>query len=122
MLSDETLYSYDGLRCTYKMDLGYQERTYEILYLDETYLREKSRLQTRKKHDADGNLINTNTFYNVYDYDGKKPVGYQYYQNDKLGAVGRDYQYDGLNCFYFIDGYQDGEVVSTQMYEIEYLE
>jgi len=106
----------------YYDDVVRYERNYEILYLDETYLREKSRLQTRKRYDTDGTLISTDTYYNVNEYDGKKPIGYQWYQNGKLGAVGRDYQYDGLNCFYFIDSYQDGEIVSTQMYEVDYLE
>lgn len=126
--TDEILYSYDGLRCTYKTKTYYYndvvryERDYEILYLDETYLREKTRLQTRKKYDTEGNLISTDTYYTVNEYDGKKPVGYQFYQNGKLSGIGRDYQYDGLTCFYFIDSYQNGEVVSTQMYEVEYLE
>lgn len=122
MLTGETLYHYDGLRCTYKKDLGYEERNYEILYLDETYLRTKSNLQTRKRYDSDGNLISSNTYYYVFDYDGKKPIGSKSYTNGKLSSVGRDYQYDGLTCFYFVDGYQDGEVVSTRMYEVEYLE
>jgi len=128
MLSSETLYNYDGLRCSYKTMSYYspgvvnQENNYEILYLDETYLRIKTQLRTRKRYDAEGNLTSTDTYYTVNEYDGKKPVGYQYYRNGKLSAAGRDYQYDGLTCFYFIDGYQDGEVVSTLMYEVEYLE
>lgn len=128
VLTDEILYSYEGLRCTYKTmvyhynDVVRYERTYEILYLDETYLREKTRLQTRKRYDTEGNLVSTDTYYTVNEYDGKKPIGYQYYINGKLGSIGRDYNYDGLTCFYFIDGYQDGEVVSTRMYEVEYLE
>lgn len=128
VFTGETLYSYDGLRCTYKTtdyyydDVVRTENSYEILYLDETYLREKSRLRTRKRYDTEGNLTSTFTYYYTYDYDGKKPIGYQYYGNGKLGSIGRDYNYDGLTCFYFLDSYQDGEVVSTQMYEVEYLE
>ena len=127
VLTDESHYHYDGLRCSYKTtyysgNTVWQERDYEILYLDETYLREKSRLQTRKRYDIEGNLISTDTYYTVNEYDGKKPIGYQGYHNGKLGSVGRDYQYDGLNCYYFVDDYQDGEVISTRMYEVEYLE
>lgn len=128
VLTNEIHYNYDGLRCTYKTtdyyydDVVRMERNYEILYLDETCLREKTRLQTRKKYDIEGNLISTDTYYTVNEYDGKKPIGYQWYHNGKLGSVGRDYQYDGLNCYYFVDDYQDGEVISTRMYEVEYLE
>ncbi len=128
MLTDEIHYSYEGLRCTYtQTDYNYdntirQERSYEIVYLDDTYLREKSRLQTRKRYDTDGNLTSSNTYYYVYDYDGKKPTGYQCFLNGKLNAVARDYQYDGLTCYYFVDFYRDGEVYSTSMYEVEYLE
>lgn len=128
VLTNEIHYNYDGLRCTYKTtdyyydDVVRMERNYEILYLDETCLREKTRLQTWKKYDIEGNLISTDTYYTVNEYDGKKPIGYQWYHNGKLGSVGRDYQYDGLNCYYFVDDYQDGEVISTRMYEVEYLE
>jgi len=128
ILSEENHYDYDGLRCTYTItDYNYdntiwQERSYEILYLDDTYLREKSRLQTRKRYDSEGNITYSHTYYNVYDYDGKKPVGYQYYYDGKFSGKGRDYNYDGLSCYYFIDSYRDGEVYSTQMYEVEYLE
>ena len=128
LLSYETHYNYDGLRFTYSTtDYNYdntiwQERSYEILYLDDTYMREKSRLQTRKRYDTEGNLTFSHTYYHVYDYDGKKPVGYQYFYDGKLSAMGRDYQYDGLTCYYFVDTYRDGEVISTQMYEVEYLE
>ena len=128
VLTNEIHYNYDGLRCTYKTtdyyydDVVRMERNYEILYLDETYLRKKSILQTWKKYDIEGNLISTDTYYTVNEYDGKKPIGYQWYHNGKLGSVGRDYQYDGLNCYYFVDDYQDGEVISTRMYEVEYLE
>lgn len=129
VLTNEVRYTYNGLRCSYKTTNYYsenvvrQERDYEILYLDETYLREKSRLQTRKRYDTEGNLTSSDTYYTVNEYDGTKPVGYQSYTNGKLSAVGRDYQYDGLTCFYFIDSYNNnGEVVSTRMYEVEYLE
>ena len=129
VLTGETLYSYDGLRCSYTVlyysspGIVYQERNYEILYLDETYLRQKTRLYTRKMYDSDGNLMSSNTTYSVYDYDGKKPIGFQGYTNGKLSSVGRDYQYDGLNCYYFVDSYNnEGEVSATSLYEVEYLE
>jgi hypothetical protein len=127
MLTDEIHYSYEDLRCTYTTtDYNYdntiwQERSYEILYLDDTYLREKSRLQTRKRYDTDGNLTFSHTYYYVYDFDDKKPIGYQYYYDGKLSAIARDYQYDGLNCIYFLDNYRDGEVYSSSLYEVEYL-
>lgn len=127
VLDGATHYDYDGLRCTYTItDYNYdntiwQERSYEVLYLDDTYLRTKSSLQTRKRYDTEGNLTFSHTYYYVYDYDGKKPVGYQYYYDGKLSAMGRDYQYDGLNCIYFLDNYRDGEVYSSSLYEVEYL-
>ena len=126
VLTDEIHCNYDGLRCSYKTTdyLGNTIYTvdYEILYLDETYLRVKSNLQTSKRYDTNGNLTSSSTSYFVYDYDGKKRIGYHYYSNGILVAVARDYQYDGLTCYYFVDDYQDGEVVSTRMYEVEYLE
>lgn len=128
VLTNEILYSYDGLRCTYKTTYYYHddvvrmEQSYEILYLDETYLREKSILRTVKKYDTEGNLTSTDTYYTINEYDGKKPIGYQSYTNGKLNSVGRDYQYDGLTCYYFVDIYRDGEVYSTSLYEVEYLE
>lgn len=126
VLTAENHYDYDGLRCSYKTTYSsssyYEEQSYEIVYLDNTYLREKSRLRTRKRYDTNGNLTSSDTYYYLYDYDGKKPTGYQYFLNGKLRAVGRDYHYDGLSCIYFIDNYRDGEVFSTQMYEVEYLE
>ena len=128
VFSNENQYNYEGLRCTYKTieyyapDVVRTERNYEVLYLDETYLREKSRLQTRKRYDPEGNLTSTDTYYTVNDYEGKKPIGYKWYHNGELGAAGRDYQYDGLTCYYFLDSYNsDGEVVSTSLYEVEYL-
>ena len=123
VLSSEQQYNYDGLRCTYTVDYpGYQRRQYEIIYLDETYLREKSKMLTIYRYDTDGNLSYSRTNLQVNEYDGKKPIGYRWYNNGQLGAAGRDYQYDGLNCYYFIDAYQDGEVVASYMYEVEYLE
>ena len=99
-----------------------EERIYDIVYLDDTYLRTKSYFRTRKRYDTNGNLTTTDTYYSVYDYDGKKPIGSQTYVNGTLSSVYRDYQYDGLTCYYFYDTYRDGEVTSTQMYEVEYLE
>ena len=128
MLTNENHYDYDGLRCTYNTTEYYspnvirQERSYEILYLDDSYLREKSRFQTRKRYNIDGELMSSNTYNFIFDFDGKKPIGYQYYYDGVLSAIGRDYQYDGLTCYYYSDTYRDGEVVSTQMYEVEYLE
>ena len=129
VLTGETLYSYDGLRCSYTVSYYFssgvvsQERSYEILYLDETYLRQKTRLYTRKMYDSDGNLTSSNTTYSVYDYDGKKPIGFHSYYNGGLSSIGRDYQYDGLNCYYFVDSYNsEGEVTYTSLYEVEYLE
>ena len=117
ILAGESHYDYNGLRCTYKTTSYYsssntisQEQSYDIAYLDDSYLRTKSSLRTRKRYDPDGNLTSSDTYYYVYDYNGKKPVGYQYYYDGELRAMGRDYQYDGLNCFYFIDNYRDGEV------------
>ena len=125
-LTGEYRYNYEGLRCTHTVTYDFSSyvevRKYDILYLDDTYLREKSRLQTRERYDTNGDLIRTTTYYSVYDYDGKKPIGYQFYQDGNLGGKGRDYQYDDLTCYYFIDDYQDGEVISTRMYEVEYLE
>lgn len=125
-LSGENQYNYEGLRCTYKTTYDYysyiEVRNYDILYLDDTYLREKSRLQTRERYDANGDLIYTKTYYTVNDYDGKKPVGYQFFYDGQLSGLGRDYNYDGLTCYYFVDSYRDGEVISTQMFEVEYLE
>ena len=129
ILTNEIHYDYYGLRCSYKTTSYYassdaisQEQSYDIAYLDDTYLRTKSYLRTRKRYDTNGNLTSSDTYYYLYDYDGKKPTGYQYFLNGKLSAVARDYQYDGLTCYYFYDHYRDGEVISTQMYEVEYLE
>lgn len=126
ILYGENHYDYDGLRCTYNTTSNngsyVDERSYEILYLDDTYLREKTRLVNRKKYDTEGNLTFSHTHYYVYDYDGKKPVGYQYYYDGKFSGKGRNYNYDSLSCYYFIDSYRDGEVYSTSMYEVEYLE
>ena len=128
VLTGENHYSYDGLRCTYKTWEYYsgnvirQERDYEIVYLDDSYLREKTRLLTRKRYNTDGELQFSNTFFTVNEYDGMKPIGQQFYQDGKLGGMGRDYHYDGLTCYYFYDTYRDGEVYSTSLYEVEYLE
>ena len=129
ILSNEIHYSYEGLRCTYTTTSYYDssdaiqmEQSYDIAYLDDSYLRTKSYLRTRKIYDTDENLTSSDTNYYIYDYDGKKLTGYQYFRNGQLRAIARDYQYDGLTCYYFVDNYQDGEVTSTQMYEIEYLE
>ena len=126
VLSNEVRYSYERLTCNYQTTIyyydGIEKRNWVIDYLDETYLREKTRMQTRLRYDTDGNLTSSNTYYYVYNYDGKKPIGYHYYYNGQLSAAGRDYQYDGLTCYYSIEVYQDGEVIDTRMYEVEYLE
>lgn len=127
VLTSETLYHYDGLRCTYTQtwyssDIIYEQRIYDIVYLDDTYLRYKSYMRTRERYDINGNVTYSNSYNYFYDFDGKKPIGGHFYVNGKLSSVARDYQYDGLTCYYFVDDYQDGEVVSTRMYEVEYLE
>lgn len=129
ILTGENHYEYNGLRCTYTTTSYYSssnaiqmEQSYDIAYLDDSYLRTKSSLRTRRRYDTNGNLTSTDTYYYVYDYEGKKPTGYQYFVNGKLSTVARDYQYDGLTCYYFVDRYQDGEVYSTSLYEVEYLE
>lgn len=121
-------YMYDGLHCTYTMtyysspNVVSEKRSYNLVYLDDTYLRTKSQTQTRERFDETGNLLSSVTYFTVNDYDGKKPIGSQTFVNGKLSAVYRDYQYDGLTCHYFYDTYRDGEVTSTQTYEVEYLE
>ena len=129
ILGYEMHYNYDGLRRTYKTTYYYgssnviqQERSYEIVYLDDSYLRQKSLMQTRKNYDIDGNLTSSWTSCDIYEYDGKKPIGFQHFMNGKLGYICRDYQYDGLTCYYFKDIYRDGEVYSTSIEEVEYLE
>ena len=129
VLTADAYYSYDGLYCSYTRSnyssgVVYQKRNYEILYLDETYLRKKSSSETRNYLDADGNITSSHTIYYVYDYeDETKPVRYQRYYDGKLSSIARDYHYDGLNCYYFVDSYNnEGEVTSTSLYEVEYLE
>lgn len=122
-------YNYDGLRCTYTQTLYssnvvYEERSYNILYLDDTYLRQKSYLRSIERYDSNGAVCYSKTTYSVYKYDGKKPkpVGGRTFTNGELSSVIRDYQYDGLSCRYYVDSYRDGEVYSTTMCEVEYLE
>lgn len=121
-------YNYEGLRCTHKWthyNSGYpdDERNYIIEYLDDTYLRQKSSMYTRERYNSDGQLISSSTSYTVYDYDGKKVIGSQSYSNGKLLSMSRDYHYDGLTCYYYVDKHNnDGEVTSTTSYEVEYLE
>lgn len=123
-------YNYDGLHCTYQItyhissygpNVVREERNYNVVYLDDSYLRTKTSTLTRELFHEDGTTTNSTTFA-VYDYDGKKPIGSQTYVNGTLSSVSRDYQYDGLTCYYFYDTYRNGEVTSTQMYEVEYLE
>ena len=131
MLTGENQYDYDGLTCAYTQTLYsslyssnvvYEKRYYNIVYLDDTYLRMKSRMRTTERYDINGVLSYSQTAYNVYDYDGKKPIGIKTFKNGQLSAIARDYQYDGLTCYYYSDTYRDGEVISTQLYEVEYLE
>ena len=128
LIAEHCDYNYNDLHCTYKTKSYsssgdvYQEQSYDIVYLDETYLREKSRLMTRKRYGDDGQLYSSQTYYLVYDFDGKKQVGYHRYYNGELKNAARDYHYDGLICYYYIDTYNDGEVSSTTSYEVEYLE
>ena len=125
-LTGENHYNYEGLRCTFKTTYNYSSyvevRNYDILYLDDTYLRTKTYSRTRERYDTDGNLTFSDTYYYANDYDGKKPIGYRCFWDGILSGIGRDYQYDGLTCYYYVDNYRDGEVISTQMYEVEYLE
>lgn len=124
----ETHCDYDGLRCSEKItfynsqEVIFQVKDIDIMYLDDTYKREKSYRNTTRKFDASGNLLHSETYYYVFDYEGKKPIGYQFYSNGELSSVYRDYHYDGLSCYYFVDSYQDGEVISTRIDEVEYLE
>lgn len=120
-------YRYDGLHCSYKV-MYYSSsgtvshwRSFFIKYLDDTYLRVKSQMYSDETY-SDGQTIVFKTRYWYYDYDGKKPIGFHSYDNGELSGVSRDFQYDGLNCFYFVDDYQGGEVVSTRIREVEYLE
>ena len=120
-------FNYDGLHCSYILtsysspNVVDEECIYDILYLDDTYLRAKSIRSTTERFHQDGTSTTT-TQLTVRDYDGKKPIGSQIFVNGQLSSVTRDYQYDGLTCFYYSDTYRDGEVISTQMYEVEYLE
>lgn len=122
-------YNYDGLHCSYKMtyhdstnpSVVREERSYNVVYLDDTYLRPKSTTSTRELFYEDGHTY-TSTDYTITDYEGKKIIGRQRFVNGNLSSVYRDYHYDGLMCYYFYDWYRNGEVSSTTMYEVEYLE
>lgn len=122
-------YNYDGLHCTYKMTyytssnptIVSEERSYNIVYLDDTYLRPKSSSCTIERVYEDGHTY-TSTDYTITDYEGKKIIGRQRFVNGNLSYVYRDYRYDGLTCYYFYDSYREGEVYSTEVYETEYLE
>lgn len=123
ILTGECDYNYDGLHgnyisTTYSSNVVIEKRTGNFVCLDDTYRRTKSSNCTIEYY----NGTPSRTEYWVYDYDGKKKVGAHYYCNGKLTAIERDFRYDGLTCYYFVDDYQDGEVVSTRMYEVEYLE
>lgn len=128
ILQSDSRYNYDGLCCSYRISFyssqGVVSRTkdIDIVYLDDTYLRNKTYKRTTNVYDLNGVVTKTETSYFVSDFEGKKPVGSQSFSDGKLSSVGRDYHYDGLSCYYFIDSYQDGEVVSTTIHEIEYLE
>lgn len=128
ILLADSYYNYDGLYGSYRhtnyLSQGVVSRTldYDIVYLDDTYLRWKTSNCTRNYYDLNGVVTKTETVYSVYDFEGKKPVGFQSFSDGKLSSIGRDYHYDGLSCYYFKDSYQDGEVVSTTIHETEYLE
>ena len=77
-----------------------EERSYNVVYLDNTYLRQKSTTLTNERFYEDGTSTTSTTF-TVNEYDGKKPIGSQTYVNGTLSSVCRDYQYDGLTCYYF---------------------
>lgn len=126
-LTNESQYNYNDLHCTYTQKwyssgIVYEQRFYDIVYLDDTYLRQKSYMRTRERYDEDGNITTSSTNNYYYDFDGKKPIGFHSYIDGKLAVIGRDYQYDGLTCYYYLDDIQDGEMVATRMYEVEYLE
>lgn len=127
ILESDSHYNYDGLRCSYRISfylsqgVVHQTKDIDIVYLDDTYLRDKTYKCTIKYYE-NGVVTKTNTNYFVNDFEGKKTIGSQSFYNGKLRSVSRDYHYDGLSCYYFADSYQDGEVVSTTIHEIEYLE
>lgn len=122
-------FNYDGLHCTsittkYSSpvpNVAREETSFSTVYLDDTYLRTKSTTRTNVRFYDDG-TSDTITRYTVNHYEDKKPIGLKVFENGKLAYVARDYQYNGLTCHYFYDTYRNGEVVFTQMYEVEYLE
>ena len=122
-------YNYDGLHCTYTIThytssipgAVREEYSYNVVYLDDTYLREKSRKRTRVVFYENG-ASRTTTDFTANDYDDKKPIGSTNYRDGLLSSVSRDYHYDGLTCYYYRDIYRVGEVYSTDAYEVEYLE
>lgn len=128
ILQSESHCSYNGLRCLKKItfynsqDVIFQVKDIDIVYLDDTYLRDKSYMRTTKRYDVNGELVHSDTYYYVRDFDGKKEIGCQSFSNGELISICRDYHYDGLSCYYFVDDYQDGEVISTRINEVEYLE
>lgn len=117
-------YKYDGLHCTYKvteysfLNVASSESSYDVKYLDDTYLRTTESSYTTVYSDGRPPY----TSYSIVDFDGKKRIGSYVYENGKLSSVSRDYQYDGLSCHYYHDSYRNGEVYSTSSNEVEYLE
>jgi len=123
LYAEEKDFNYDDLHCTYQR-IYYsptgevdQVDAYNVLYLDDTYLRNQSYSYTRT-YTIDGY---SRTYYYVYEYDGKKIVGIKVYLNGELSKVHRDYQYDGLVCHFKIDHYQNGVLNNTTNGETHYL-
>lgn len=128
LIQDGHDYNYDGLHCSYKMTYYSlpnsisEERSYNIVYLDDSYLRTKTQTYARDHYDANGILDSSSTRCAVYDYEGKKTIGSQVFVDGILSSVTRDYQYYGLICYYYSDIYRNGELFETTLHEVNYLE
>lgn len=125
---DNKDFNYDGLFCTYKMTyyssegVPVYESSASIDYLDDTYLRKKSNTYTKVTFDLDGTPATTTVINTINEYDGKKLVESREYRNGMISSTTRDYQYNGLTCRYYYDGYSYGELNSTRTCEVQYLE
>ena len=122
-------FNYDGLHCTYQetrypssnSNFVSNERRYNIVYLDDTYLRVLTSTYTKEVVYDDGTSY-TSTVFTSNDYNGKKPIGFQTFVDGELTEVERDYQYAGLTCHYFHGYFLDGELHSTSSHEVKFLE
>ena len=124
LISENTDYKYDSLSCSYTMkeyslngDLV-SSSNYEIQYLDDTFLREKVTRYTTEYVDGSP----TTKYFKSVQYDGKKQIGYRVFVDGKLKEEGRDYNYNGLKCNYYVDRYQDGVFSYSISFEEQYLE